>query len=140
MCQVPSMSEKCRTMTPEPIAMTRRAAARRLGRGLLIAMLVLLQSSPESRAQDAPSDAETVFTGETYLAETRSGLFIAVIIGPSEAGTNDRPARAFACDNQRLGQWFVSALAGDELTLLPETLVVTGKGPCRKIGRASCRE
>src|SRR5215217_4880793 len=121
MCQVPSMSEKCRTMTPEPIAMTRRAAARRLGRGLLIAMLVLLQSSPESRAQDAPSDAEAVFTGETFLAETRAGLFIAVIIGPSEAGTANRPARAFACDNQRLGQWFVGEVVGDELALLPET-------------------
>jgi hypothetical protein len=121
MCQVPSMSEKCRTRTPEPVALTRRAAARRLGGGLLIAMLVLLQSSPESRAQDAPSDAETVFTGETYLAETRAGFFIAVIIGPSEAGTNHRPARAFVWDDQRLGQWFVGELVGEELTLLPET-------------------
>jgi hypothetical protein len=121
MCQVPSMSEKCRTRTPEPVALTRRAATRRLGGGLLIAMLVLLQSSPESRAQDAPSDAETVFTGETYLAETRAGFFIAVIIGPSEAGTANRSARAFACDNQRLGQWFVGEVVGDELALLPET-------------------
>jgi hypothetical protein len=108
-------------MTPEPIALTRRAAARRLGGGLLITMLVLLQSSPESRAQDAPSDGETVFTGETYLAETRAGFFIAVIIGPSEAGTNHRPARAFVWDDQRLGQWFVGELVGEELTLLPET-------------------
>src|SRR5215210_380775 len=106
MCQVPILSDQGRTMTPEPIAMTRRAAARRLGGGLLIAMLVLLQSPPKSRAQDAPSDGEPVFTGETYLAETRAGFFIAVIIGPSEAGTNHRPARAFVCDDQRLGQWF----------------------------------
>src|SRR5215218_10350550 len=104
MCQVPSPSEKGRTMTPESIALTRRAAARWLSGGLLITTLVLLRSSPESRAQDARSDAEAVFTGETFLAETRSGLFIAVIIGPSEAGTAHRPARAFLCNNQRLGR------------------------------------
>jgi len=108
-------------MTPEPIALTRRAAARWLSGGLLITTLVLLRSSPESRAQDARSDAEAVFTGETFLAETRSGLFIAVIIGPSEAGTAHRPARAFVCDNQRLGQGFVGELVGDELALRPET-------------------
>src|SRR5215212_6530635 len=107
-------------MTPEPVALTRRAAARRLGGGLLITMLVLLRNSPESRAQDAPSDGEAVFTGETYLAETRAGFFIAVIIGLSEAGTNHRPAQAFVCDNQRLGQGFVGEVVGDEPTLLPE--------------------
>src|SRR5215211_789902 len=84
-------------------------------------MLVLLQSSPESRAQDARSDAEAVFTGETYLAETRAGLFIAVIIRPSEGGTANRPARAFVCENQRLGQGFVGELVGDDVTLRPET-------------------
>ena len=107
-------------MTLEPIALTRRAAARRLGGGLLITMLVLQRSSPESRAQDAPSDAEPVFTGETFLAETRGELLIAVIIGPDEGGTAHRPARAFVCDNQRLGQWFAGELVGDQLTLLPE--------------------
>src|SRR5829696_2294691 len=120
MCQVPSKAAKCCTKTPEPVALTRRAAARRLGGGLLITMLVLLQSSPESRAQDAPSDGEPVFTGETYLAETRAGFFIAVIIGPSEAGTTRRPARAFVCSDQRLGQWFVGEVVGDQLTLMPE--------------------
>jgi len=108
-------------MSSDPIALTRRAAARWLGSGLLSITLVLLRSSPDSRAQDAPSDAETLFTGETYLAETRAGLFIAVIIGPSEGGTANRPARAFVCDNQRLGQGFVGELVGDELTLRPET-------------------
>ena len=108
-------------MTLEPIALTRRAAARWFSSALLITTLVLLRSSPDSRAQDAPSDAETLFTGETYLAETRAGLFIAVIIGPSEGGTANRPARAFVCDNQRLGQGFVGELVGDELTLRPET-------------------
>jgi hypothetical protein len=119
MCQVASLSEKGRTMTPEPIALTRRAAARWLGGGLLITMLVLLRSSSENRAQDVRSDAEPVFMGETYLAETREELFIAVIIGPSEDGTPNRPARAFVCDNQRLGQWFAGELVGDALTLRP---------------------
>jgi len=108
-------------MTLEPIALTRRAAARWFSSALLITTLVLLRSSPESRAQDASSDADAVFTGETYLAETRVGLFIAVIIGPSEGGTANRPARAFVCDNQRLGQLFVGELVGDELALRPET-------------------
>jgi hypothetical protein len=107
-------------MSSDPKALTRRAAARWLSGGLLIMTLVLLCSSPESRAQDAPSDAEAVFTGETYLAETRAELFIAVIIGPSEAGTADGPARAFVCDNQQLGLWFVGELVGDQLTLSPE--------------------
>ena len=107
-------------MSSDPKALTRRAAARWLSGGLLIMTLVLLCSSPESRAQDAPSDAEAVFTGETYLAETRAGLFIAVIIGPSEGGTANRPARAFVCDNQQLGLWFVGELVGDQLTLSPE--------------------
>src|SRR5215218_2922676 len=120
MCQVPSPSEKGRTMTPESIALTRRAAARWLSGGLLITTLVLLRSSPESRAQDARSDAEAVFTGETFLAETRSGLFIAVIIGPSEAGTATRPARAFLCNDQRDGQLFAGEVVGDQLTLMPE--------------------
>src|SRR5215212_2801331 len=120
MCQVPSMSEECRTRTPDPIALTRRAAGRRLSGGLLITTLVLLRSSPESRAQDARSDTEAVFTGETFLAETRSGLFIAVVIGPSEAGTANRPARAFLCNDQRGGQLFVGELVGDQLTLIPE--------------------
>ena len=120
MCQVPSPSEKGRTMTPEPITLTRRTAARWLSGGLLITTLVLLRSSPESRAQDARSDAEAVFTGETFLAETRSGLFIAVIIGPSEAGTATRPARAFLCNDQRDGQLFVGEVVGDQLTLMPE--------------------
>jgi hypothetical protein len=123
MCQVPSLSEEGSTMTSKanPIALTRRAALRWLSGGLLITTLLLLRSSAEILAQDAPSDAEPVFTGETFVAETRDELFIAVIIGPSEAGTANRPARAFVCDNQRLGQWFVGELVGDELTLLPET-------------------
>ena len=108
-------------MSSDPIALTRRAAARWLGSGLLSITLALLRHPPESHAQDASSDAETLFTGETYLAETRAGLFIAVIIGPSEGGTANRPARAFVCDNQRLGQGFVGELVGDELTLRPET-------------------
>jgi hypothetical protein len=108
-------------MTPKPRALTRRAAARWLSGGLLITTLVVLRSSPESRAQDAPSDAGAVFTGETFLAETRAELFIAVIIGPEVAGTANRPARAFVCDNQRLGPGFTGQLVGDELTLLPET-------------------
>src|SRR5215213_5843797 len=121
MCQVPSLLEQCRTRIPEPITLTRRAAARRLGGGLLITMLMLLRSSPESRAQDAPSDGEAVFAGETYLAETRPGLFIAVIIGPDEAGTGNRPAQAFVCADEGLGQGFAGEVVGDALTLLPET-------------------
>ena len=122
MCQVPSLSEEGCTMSPEPkpIVLTRRAALRWLSGGLLITTLLLLRSSAETLAQEAPSDAEFVFTGETFVAETRDELFIAVIIGPSEAGTANRPARAFACDNQRLGQWFVGEVVGDELALLPE--------------------
>jgi hypothetical protein len=110
-------------MTPEakPIALTRRAALCWLSGGLLITTLLLLRSSAEILAQESPSDAEPVFTGETFVAETRAGLFIAVIIGPSEAGTVNRPVRAFVCDNQRLGQGFVGEVVGDELTLLPET-------------------
>ena len=115
------MSEEGRTVTPDPIALTRRAAARWLGSGLLSITLVLLRRSPESRAQDAPPDAGPVFTGETFLAETRGELYIAVIIGPDEAGTGNRPARAFLCDNQRLGQGFAGEVVGDALTLLPET-------------------
>src|SRR5215218_6780413 len=116
MCQVPNFSEQCRTRTPEPVALTRRTAARRLGGGLLVTMLMLLQSSPESRAQGAPSAGEAVFMGETFLAETRPGLFIAVIIGPDEAGMANRPAQAFVCDNQQLGLWFVGEAVGNQLT------------------------
>jgi hypothetical protein len=138
-CQVPSPSEKGRTMTPEPIALTRRAAARWLSGGLLITTLVLLRSSPESRAQDARSDAEAVFTGETYLAETRAGFLIAVIIGPSEAGTANRPARAFLCNDQRGGQLFVGELVGDQLTLIlePEKRAVTPQPDSRLTGTLS---
>ena len=130
------MSEECRTRTPDPIALTRRAAGRRLGGGLLIMTLVLLRSSPERRAQDARSDTEAVFTGETFLAETRSGLFIAVVIGPSEAGTANRPARAFLCNDQRGGQLFVGELVGDQLTLIlePEKRAVTPQPDTRLIG------
>ena len=87
---------------------------------LLILALVMVRCSSGTLAQDAPSGAESVFAGETYLAETRDALFIAVIIGPSEPGTTHRPAQAFVCDNQRLGQGFVGEVVGDELTLLPE--------------------
>jgi hypothetical protein len=126
-------------MTPDPIALTRRAAGRRLGRGVLIMTLVLLRSSPESRAQDARSDTEAVFTGETFLAETRPGLFIAVVIGPSEAGTANRPARAFLCNDQRGGQLFVGELVGDQLTLIlePENRAVTPQPDSRLTGTLS---
>jgi hypothetical protein len=100
---------------------TRRVMTAQVVGRLLILALVMVRWSSGTLAQDAPSGAEPVFTGETYLAETRAGLFIAVIIGPSEAGTANRPARAFACDNQCLGQWFVGEVVGDELALLPET-------------------
>jgi hypothetical protein len=88
---------------------------------LLILALVMVRCSSGTLAQDAPSGAESVFAGETYLAETREALFIAVIIGPSEDGTPNRPARAFACDDQRLGQWFTGEVVGGDVTLRPET-------------------
>ena len=87
---------------------------------LLILALVMVRCSSGTLAQDAPSGAEPVFTGETYLAETREELLIAVIIGPSEAETPNRPARAFFCNDQPDGQLFVGELVGDQLTLMPE--------------------
>jgi hypothetical protein len=88
---------------------------------LLILALVMVRCSSGTLAQDAPSGAESVFAGETYLAETREALFIAVIIGPSEDGTPNHPARAFVCDDQRLGQWFTGEVVGGDVTLRPET-------------------
>src|SRR5829696_7548968 len=99
---------------------TQRAMTAQVVGRLLILALVIVRCSSGTLAQDAPPDAEPVFTGETYLAETRDELFIAVIIGPSEDGTPNRPARAFVCNDQPDGQLFVGELVGDQLTLMPE--------------------
>jgi hypothetical protein len=61
-----------------------------------------------------------VFAGETFVAETREERYIVVIIEPSEAGTTDRPARAFVCDNQHSPVWFAGELVDDQLTLSAE--------------------
>src|SRR5215204_2278754 len=100
---------------------TRRVMTAQVVGRLLILALVMVRCSSGTLAQDAPSGAEPVFTGETYLAETRQELLIAVIIGPSEDGTPNRPARAFVCNDQPDGQLFVGELVGDQLTLMPET-------------------
>jgi hypothetical protein len=100
--------------------MTRRAMAPRLAIGLLMIALVTVRCSTRTLAQDESPSAEPVFAGETFLAETREERYIAVIIGPSQAGVADRPARAFLCDNQHLKLWFVGELIGNQLTLRPD--------------------
>src|SRR5215207_1981209 len=93
---------------------------RLISAALLIVALTLALGTSEAPAQEVSSPGEPVFTGETFVAVAQEEMLIVVILGPSTASQPTRPARAFVCDQQRLGEWFAGDLVDDELTLLPE--------------------
>jgi hypothetical protein len=91
--------------------------------GLLAIALVIVCCSTRTVAQNTQSPAEPVFAGDTFAAESRSERFLVVIIGSGEVETASRPARAFLCNDQDIGQLFVGEVIDDQLTLLPEVSV-----------------
>jgi hypothetical protein len=98
--------------------LVRGGAIRRVCRVLVTAAIVMSQLALSTRAQEIVPPGGAVFTGDTFVGEHVDPSFlIAIIVGPVEAETATRPARAYLCDGTLGDLWFVGSLTGEQLTL-----------------------
>ena len=81
----------------------------------LVALLLPLLGPLTARAQEATSTLPTPFQGDAFVGGTDDpGLFVAVVVGPTEA-------RAHLCDGRSLVAWFTGGGGdGQELDMRAE--------------------
>lgn len=96
------------------LALTRSSVAVLLVLSLLLAMRPAL-----TPAQEATTNAEPLFTGETFVGETSDpDTYVAIVLGGVD-GEEARPARGYLCDGDVLAVkvWLEGELTGNQLSL-----------------------